>query len=485
MNQLPLPEMSPEFDFEEFPDFDVHKSVVLLLGSINHEGITSSLRASGEQYKQKLLASTVENWHSIVRILRFFMVRAVIVKLNASAYENFAHPAYKGVRDELLSFVSKVPHMFFVYEDILSGAATEESLARQEDFIRRRGGGDPDDELDLSWYRQLYGFGVPRQEVLNEAEGAFKRFDITLVPYRMNADVTNMSVQFLHDALNNLLFKVYIPIGRLWANEVDRLLNLFKDYLSSTGRTGIRLSQSKTNHGTSYEFHSTDHIQSISLEAEFKEFTRVLNLSLSDPRAAEEALISRSVDAKQVEAIVTRYAKEAYRLSIDIKHERERKLLSVRQRLESELTGVLPPTDWARIQALADRAIPSSPGTSPAFAIDSAPLPSPTQYQSVTLNLNPQIIQQVTGIVAQEIRGNGNIGASGEELLATVEKYGSDRSLELASAVHEIADSTVPRGERLTSLGKLKTFFYSLGPEVGKVGLNILSAYAEHKMGLK
>jgi hypothetical protein len=154
-----------------------------------------------------------------------------------------------------------------------------------------------------------------------------------------------MSVQFLEDALQNLLFRVYVPSGRLWANEVDRLLTLFREYLLSTGRTGVRLDQSKTDYGVSYEFHATEDGTSVSLEVEFREFSRVLDLSLSNPSAAETVLRNKSVDAKEVEDIVTRYAKEARRLHVDIKHDRERKILAIRQRLESELSEVLPVSD--------------------------------------------------------------------------------------------------------------------------------------------
>jgi hypothetical protein len=474
----------PDSGAEEFPDFDVLKPLVLLLGNVSHEGITSSLRAGGEQYKQKLLVSTVANWSSIVRIFGSFRVRAVVVKVNAWAYRNFAHPEYRNVRDELLTLVAKVPHIFFVYEDILSGGITEESGAFQAEFIRRRGG-DVLDEEDLRLHRELFGFDLPAEEVLREAESAFRRFDITLVPYRTNADVTVMSVQFLEEALQNLLFRVYIPAGRLWANEVDRLLSLFRDYLLGTGRTGVRLDQSRTDHGVSYEFHSTGEAESTSIETEFRDFAHLLDLSLSNPAAAEGLLLSRNVDAKQVEAIVTRYAKEAYRLQVDIKHDRERKLLAIRQRLESELTEVLPPSAWAGIQALIERSIPSTSGIQASFAIDSVPLPNPAQYRSLTVNLNPQIIQEVNGIVSQEIRGNVNIGPRGEELLALIEEHAPSQSMELASAVHQLSDPNLPQAERLTASGKLKSFLYKLAPEVGKVGLNVFQAYIEHKLGLK
>ena len=86
-----------------------------------------------------------------------------------------------------------------------------------------------------------------------------------------------MATKFLQDSLSNLIFRVYVPNGRLWANEVDRLLSLFRDYLLSTGRKGVRLDQSKTDYGVTYEFHAAEDGISVSLEGEFQEFTRVLD----------------------------------------------------------------------------------------------------------------------------------------------------------------------------------------------------------------
>jgi hypothetical protein len=294
-----------------------------------------------------------------------------------------------------------------------------------------------------------------------------------------------MSLQFLEDALQNLLFRVYVPIGRLWANEVDRLLSLFREYLLSTGRKGVRLDQSKTDHGVAYEFYDTEDGRSISLEGEFREFTRVLDLSLLNPSAAEAALREKSVDATEVEDIVTRYAKEARRLHVDIKHDRERKILAVRQRCESELIDVLPPSEWSQVQHLLERAIPSASNLPSILAIDSTPLPQESQYRSLTVNLSPQIIHNVSGIITREIRGNVNIGPEGEELLALIERHSPEHSMELASAVHEISDASVARAEKLSAANKIKAFLYKLAPEASKIGLNVLQVYIEHRLGLK
>ena len=475
-------ELFPDAVQQDFPEFDAQKPLVLLLGNVTHEGITSSLRAEGEQYKQKHLTSTVENWQSIVKILASFNVRAVVVKLNGWAFAKFADPGYSAVREDLLKAISLVPHIFFAHEDILSGQMSRESASSKEEFIQRQMGDIADDEIGM--YMDHFGFNLPDEATLQESRALFQRFQISLIPYKTNADVTVMATQFLEDALGNLIFRVYVPIGRLWANEIDRLLSLFRDYLLSTGRKGVRLDESKTNYGVSYEFHVTEDGASVSLEEEFREFTRVLDLSLSNPRAAEATLRNMNVETREIEAIVARYAKEARRLHVDVKHERERKMLAIRQRLESELSDVVPTSALDQIQHLVDRVIP--PAHLPSvLRIDSSPITLSPQYGSITVNLNPQIIHEMNGIVAREIRGEANIGPQGEELLALIEKYGQQQSVELASAVHEISDPSIPKAEKVTATNKIKAFLYKLGPEAAKVGFNVLQAYIEHKLGLK
>jgi hypothetical protein len=472
----------PDLTQQDFPEFDVQKPLVLLLGNVTHEGITSSLRAGGEQYKQKHLTSTVENWQSIVKILASFNVRAVVVKMNGWAFAKFANPAYFAVREDLLKLISAVPHIFFAHEDLFLGEMSRQTATSREEFVRSRAGDIADDEIGM--YMEHFGFRLPDEATLQESRALFRRFQISLIPYKTNADVTVMATRFLEDTLGNLIFRVYVPIGRLWANEIDRLLGLFRDYLLSTGRKGVRLGESKTNYGVSYEFHVTEDGTPISLEDDFREFTRVLDLSLSNPREAEATLRDMNVETREIEAIVARYAKEARRLHVDIKHERERKMLAIRQRLESELSDVVPISSLDQIQHLLDRVIPAAHLAS-VLKIDSSPIALSPQYGSLTVNLNPQIIHEMNGIVAREIRGDMNIGPQGEELLALIEKYGQQDSAKLASAVHEISDPSIPKAEKVTATNKIKAFLYKLGPETAKVGFNILQTYIEHKLGLK
>jgi hypothetical protein len=457
----------PPIPSSEYSELDHSKPLVLLLGNIDHEGITSWLKASGEQYKKKVLDSTPKNWQSILEYFDIFKIRAVMVKLNAQAYTLLAHPNYQEVGQKLLARIANARHMVSVFEDFLSGYPnSEETKVPNESH----------------WQDN------PPQQVLDRVNSALRSLDLNLVPYSRNADLTVVATRFLTDALEQLLFRVYVPRGRLWSNEVDRLLQLFRDYLLKTGRTGVRLDQKRTDLGVAYEFHGEERAGSPTLADDFQDFSRFLDLCVSNPQEAERLLENKNVDAKEIAEILTRYAKEAKRLQTDLKHDRERKLLSIRQLLESELVDVLPSDyDWKTIEGLASSAIPSADAIQSAYMLDydsSGTRPASIRSPTV-INLSPQIINTVNGVVAREIYGGVNLSAQDRELLKLIQKWGNEKAPELVSAVHELSDHGIPKSDRLSRAQKLKSFLYSVGSRAGSVATNVLQSYIEHKLSLK
>ncbi len=471
--------------FADFPEVDKAKPLVLLLGNVDHEGITSSLKSSGDQYKKKLLDSKAENWQTIVEYFREFTIRAVVIKLNAPVYERLASPEYHPVARELLSHIATSRHMAFVFEDLLSGR--EQNNEQRDSFVAARAGIDESDDEELRLHRQVFGLYQPDSGVLSAVNELLRSYQLSLVPYRTNAEVTVIATQFLNDALEGLLFRVYVPAGRLWANEVDRLLQLFRDYLLRTGRRGIRLDQVRTDHGVSYEFHGEDAQSSAPLAEDFKDFSTFLDLCLSNPSEAESLLKRKDIDPREIAEILTRYSKEAKRLQLDLRQDRERKILNIRHRLESELVDALPSdAQWATIEKLVRDSLPAAFGVAAAYFIDQGPvrmLPSAEGAQ-YTINLNPQIVHTVNGVVAREIRGDVTTSEDDQRLLDAILQHAGAEAVELASAVQELSDGAIPKPTRLARAQKLKGFVLGLGPRLGPIATSVLTAYIEKKLGL-
>jgi hypothetical protein len=203
---------------------------------------------------------------------------------------------------------------------------------------------------------------------------------------------------------------------------------------------------------------------------------------MSNPNAAEDLLKNnKDINSKVIDEIVGRYSKEAKRLVIDLKQERERKMLGVRHRLEAELAEVVPSNfNWQIIDALIETAIPKINGVSSVLGV---PLQL-TPTSNLTVNIQPQIISSVNGIVAQEIMGDQYINEDAKKLLDLIQQYGDKKTMELTSAVYELADKSAPQSGRITAKQKLKKFLLGLGGGIKEVAIGIIQSYIEKQLGL-
>lgn len=440
-----------------FFEHEKGKPLVLLLSGVAREGILSTLHAAGRQYKTKVLESRVENWRTILKHFDDYKVECVLAKIGAFAMSCITDDDYVDVSESLFSKIGSVPHIIFIYEDILAGR--------------------------LEAYHDIQNF----EESRGAALALLDKCNLRVMPYMRNAEVTIMAETFLSEIEKHLVFRLYVPSGRMWSSESDKLLQLFRDYLAKVANISVRLDQSRTDKGVIYEIHSEDIARNSNIGREFSEFTNFLDLCASDIGAAEQILRDKAVDSKEVLGMLSRYAKEAKRLSIDLKHERERKVLTIRQRLESELADLIPSTiNSATIESLVNRAVPQLTGLQEAISVDQEVirLPARREVTNLTINLNPQIVETVNGIVAKEINGNQHLGQEPQQLLDLIKQYGGKDTRELTSSVHELEDGSAPSPGRLNAKQKIKKFLIDVGGKVGDVGLHVLQSYIEKKLGL-
>ena len=444
-----------------------NKPLTLLLGNIDREGVASKLKASERQYKKKILDSNVDNWSSIIEYFDDFTVNEVIVKLSSYTYQLIASEDYKNIAEDLFSKIAKVSNIIFVYESLWSGVVDIDEDQYQDEA--------------LSFYN--YRPDPPDENSLIFVNALLERIVLNIIPYRTNAELTVLALTFLDQTEQNLFFRIYIPSGRMWALESDKLLQLFRDYLSKASDVNIRLDQYRTDKGTIFEFHgNAEESQSFNISEEFDNFSRFLDLCVSNPSDAEILLkTSKELDNEAVYEIVARYTKEAKRLVIDLKDERVKKMLGVRHRLESELIEVIPSNfDWKIIDNLIELAVPKINGFSSTLGV-------PLQLSSdstITVSVQPQIINSLNEIVAQEIIGDRDISEDAKILLDLIHKYGGKKSSDLVSGVHELADESAPDAGRISARQKLKKFVFGLSSPLKDIAVGVLKAYIESKFGL-
>lgn len=439
-----------ESDDEPF-QLDPAKPVVLLLGAVDHEGVLSSITTGGGQYKKKILESKPENWQTIADIFQRFRVSGVMVKLTAKSIELLGEPNYADVRETVFSRVASSKNAIFVFEDFLTG---KRSGWRQYPAAERI-------KQVISWMRQK---------------------ELELIPYRRNAEVTVLAEAFVAETESNLFFRIYVPRGRIYSSETERFLVLFREYLGRVAKVAVRLDQRNTEMGAIYEFHGDQSTQPSQIGAEYVEFSQLMELCINDIDAAEALLVGKKIDSREVTSIITRYAKEARRLQLDLKHEKEQKLLAIRHRVESELCEMpLSAGDWNAINHLLELVLPAGPTS--ILALGGANMSS-TYPSQVTINLRPQIVGKVEGIVAQEINGNQYLGAVEANILELIDLYGGARTAELRSALYESADKGAPLPNSTGAKKKIKSFLLELGSKGLDVTAGLLQSYLEGKMGL-
>ena len=433
------------------------------------DAAADKVKASGISARRKVLYSSPENWETILPILARPMIMGAVVKLTPAIYRMAADSSYREVARRLFEALGAVPHVVFVHQSILAGRDT-----RLPDLL-----GEDDDEDAEQWRSQV--FRLPDEEVRAIVGGFLEEYGINIIPHETNAEMSVLATAFIDDNERNLLFRVYVPSGRLYAAEADKLLSLFRDWLGSVGRHSVRQDGYRTAAGQVYEFFGDESLHRTEISREFDAFSEFLTACVQDPAAATVTLSGVGLDRGTAEAMVARYGKEVRRLQLDIRQERESRLLAIRHGLEAELLDVgldAPPT-WTEIDKMIDSLVPGTGDLRPMRLLT---LSSAASTAPVTLNVSQNVINAVHSTVVQSVHGTANLGASAKELLNLVSQFGGAEAAALESAVHEFEDPDARPAERLSAKQKLRAFLFQLGDKVEGAALQLLERYLETKM---
>jgi site-specific recombinase XerD len=280
----------------------------------------------------------------------------------------------------------------------------------------------------------------------------------------------------------DLLVRLYIPSARLYAAEAGRLFSMFSDWLTAIHGQGIRQSGYRTASGEMYEFFANTSIGQGDIRGEFDSFSSFLDLCARNPSAATDWLRSTELGEVATTNLVDRFGREARRLHVDLRYERERKVLELRHSLESELMdqGIdLSQIPSGQINSFIDRLVP---GASAPESVALLAAPSSLHPTHVTVNLNPQIVHAAESMVVQRIQGTVNLGPRPKELLDLIERFGEAEATALQSAVHELEDQDAPTEKRSAAKRRLMKFLVQVAEGARDVGIDLLMKYLESKI---
>lgn len=386
----------------------------------------------------------------------------VLGKLTGDVYDHLASKDYEPMSSDLLKAIAICPHRLFAYEDLVAGKPLED-----------------DDEFDRFWR--------PSVKVMQKVNARLREHGLDVLPYRKRAEVTVSAQNFLEEIHAGLLFRLYVPSGRLWGDQMGQLLALFKDYLSKVAGLNVRLDQQSTSKGVIYAFHGTeisaDGSQRKELTKHFEDFTKLTDLCATDPSAAEELLKATGANAREIAQIISRYSKEFRRLQLDLKHAREEKILSIRHRLESELVDVVEPTQQGLIDTAVNALIPdvAGPRASQTLLLPFSH-PAEVSRQHITLNIKPQFIERIEGVVAQEVNGIAQLTNNDKALISLFEQHGGEKATKLTSALQELNDDSAPEPGRVTAKQRIKQFLIAAADKIGDAAAGVLQSYVEKKL---
>jgi hypothetical protein len=311
---------------------------------------------------------------------------------------------------------------------------------------------------------------------------------LTRVRVNENSQRLDSGLDALKAAINqesdqaDLLLRVYIPSERLYAAEASRLLSLFREWLTTTRGHGVRQSGYRTASGEMFEFFADASVVQADLRAEFDSFSNFLTLCSEDAPEAADMVASMGLDRASSAKLVARFGKEVQRLQIDLRHEREQRMLTIRHSLEEQLleSGVdLREIPRGQITALVESYVPgpSAPESLTLLAVPWTAQP----IAPVTVINNPQIISAMQSTIIQNVRGIVDLGAQAKDVLAFIERSAGQDTPVLESAVYELEDPAAPPAAKSAAVGRLKKFLGQVSGVVRDVGVELLSDYLKSK----
>lgn len=418
----------------------------LIVGSVLTEAVTSRLKASGERYLGKSLASKPANWETIAELLSRDDLAGVVMKLTAKDYERILREDYRHCAERLLTALSRKRHLVLVHEAVFAPPRDDEPMpseAEESEYI---------DFDEPEWNDRVAReyFGVLDPSVRSRVNELLERLQVEVTPYKRNVEASVVASEFVGDLQDGLIFRLYVPAGRIYEDEVSRLLTMFHHWLGAVKGLAVRQAGYQTKHGRVVEFYDESGTLASEAGSAMAEFDRFLGL-LDNPPAAAAMLVGLGLAAARADELVTRYGRDARRVLIDARHERDRKLLEVRQRLELELADDMPALPLPLLTDAVESLVPP-------FAVRLVEATETPRALTRGVVINNQFIGRVEGVVAQVLNGDVTYGTPADDLIRIVRELNVPEQTEVEAAARQLSDSGAPGVARTRARHVVKSF---------------------------
>jgi hypothetical protein len=417
----------------------------MFVGDADTESAVVRLKVKKIRYVKKRLQSSPKNWMQIARLIESSAIQAVAVKLVPGDMIRFSQPQYKDAGRTLLKALASKPHVLFMFEGLIGGVGVDYELPSEP------------------WRRT----SATKSECIALTE-ALSDAGISITPYKTLAELSLVVTGFIEDYEQNLIFRVYIPSDRLYAAEIDQVMDLFRDWMAKAAGVAVRRDGYSTQAGTVYEFYGDGAVTKSELPDLFAQFSSFLEMCTENQDDACELLETRGVSSASALEMVERYGRRGRRISMDMKHDFERKMLQLKQSLEAEVL------DASFVSSSDGEAVIVPNGISPSSIVS-----------SLTLNLNQNIVAAEGSIVHGIVMGTNGLSQNAIDVLQLIADRASDVGedpAELANALHELEDVEAPYGRRVQGRQRLKSFIGRLAGHGEKIGVALVQKYIESKV---
>lgn len=307
------------------------QKTALILDNIDRGTIQTSLQTNNYYRILKLLNSSVKNWISICKILEEDTEKEIIVigKFTEHTLFRMCLPEYTVVVERLLNLIKERKHLLFIYKENLFGRFSYfEEVEINDDVF------EIDNENDFLYYskRNLASWLVfenveeSEQTYLSKVRRFIKHLNsdsLNVLPYEKLIDVEISGQSFIENIAEGLLFRIYVPNERIWSNEFDKFLTLFRDYASNVSNVDLKITQNRTDLGVICSLYSlSESVEESDINDLYKEFTSFMDLCSNNPYEAQKYIDNLDLDKTKKNQIFQKYVKESQRLLLDLKQER-------------------------------------------------------------------------------------------------------------------------------------------------------------------
>ena len=314
---------------------------------------------------------------------------------------------------------------------------------------------------DLDFYLEKLEFAKYRIIDYNSRKDDFDLFfeslekeNIELITFKNKDEVIISIKTFVTNIINDIAFSIYVSKKHFLEFEFEQFLQIFERYLIKIETVDLYIDKQSTTNGVVYNFKTNDkNFDPKKLQMAINRFDEFMELCMNSPDKAIEILSHDISDSSKVIDIINDLSKKYKRLMTDIKHQKEKIQLLMKQDLENTLLDY----EFNHSSNLFVGKISGD----------------------FVKNNNQDRITSYTNRYSEEEK----------KILELVNQTGDiSKIIIITSEIDQIKDPNLPYEQRMSSAQKIKSFLNKLGRKaIGKIedlSIKLLIEYIDKKTGL-